>query len=687
MGVLQDAIMSLAALATVLLQALLDALFPSRETSWQRAERLQQDLNRYQGRDRAKRLEKELLLQRRKYEAVVSMLNRAQDENKRMEKASSAAQAEVRELRAERRAQCAARLEALQERERLAAQLEAAERAAAQLRRRLDSAAAAGAEARAVSSALTQRLAAATAELDSLRRDGADAKRQAEDSEAALDESRRRVSGLEQDRSALEQSVAGLSAERGALAGRCAELEAELAAAGAEVEDLRQLLDGVMAEKAALAASCSSLESQAHCMEADYGQLRNWLEEVIEEKASLEARIEELEGDKAEVLEEKVALEGWVRGSVAEQTVTCTRLKCIQAESREQRAELVTHYALLAALLVRLAQRDADVAALEAAAAARPRPQPRMLRALSVPGPLRPHTANVKIPEPPPAALLMSALTSPREAGAAVDAKLAEPPAASLTSAPTSALTSPREAGAAAAPITPCKEPAAVSAPGPPRPRVPAEELPDQDAAPAVSLTSPLETCAADPCTPSKEPVPLRASKEQFTAAEGVPSAARGQTGVADAVSARKRLCMVAAASVSEADSVIGCPGSAAEVPEAVGQLSSAVTFRAASGKLHGGEEAEERDGVSAGRGADLLDRVPSAAARQLPPTHPQQNWKLLAAAAEKPLIMCTDCAMPPTPEKHALVQVDAHASGVTEDLDELFYIKARPAKESLAAV
>lgn len=32
----------------------------------------------------------------------------------------------------------------------------------------------------------------------------------------------------------------------------------------------------------------------------------------------------------AQVLEEKVALEGWVRGSVAEQTETCTRLKSIQ---------------------------------------------------------------------------------------------------------------------------------------------------------------------------------------------------------------------------------------------------------------------------------------------------------------------------------------------------------------------
>ena len=55
---------------------------------------------------------------------------------------------------------------------------------------------------------------------------------------------------------------AGLSGERGKLAGRNAELEADLAAASAEVDELRQLLDGVMTEKAALAARCSSLESQ-----------------------------------------------------------------------------------------------------------------------------------------------------------------------------------------------------------------------------------------------------------------------------------------------------------------------------------------------------------------------------------------------------------------------------------------
>lgn len=119
-------------------------------------------------------------------------------------------QAEVRELRAERRAQCAARLEALQERERLAVQLEAAKRAAVQLRGQLDSAAAACAEARAASSAVTQRLAAATAELDTLRRDGADTIRRAEAAEAALEESRRQMSGLEQDRSALQHSVAGV---------------------------------------------------------------------------------------------------------------------------------------------------------------------------------------------------------------------------------------------------------------------------------------------------------------------------------------------------------------------------------------------------------------------------------------------------------------------------------------------
>lgn len=92
MGIVRDLIMSLAALATVLLQALLDAFMPGRETDRQRAERLQQDVNRYHGRDRAKRLEKELLLQRRKYEALVTMFARARDEVQRMERASNAAE-------------------------------------------------------------------------------------------------------------------------------------------------------------------------------------------------------------------------------------------------------------------------------------------------------------------------------------------------------------------------------------------------------------------------------------------------------------------------------------------------------------------------------------------------------------------------------------------------------------------
>jgi hypothetical protein len=92
MGLLQETLLSLVALATVLLQALLDAFMPGRESNRQRAERLQQDLNRYHGRDRAKRLEKELLLQRRKYDALVSMFTRAKDELQRMEKSSNSAQ-------------------------------------------------------------------------------------------------------------------------------------------------------------------------------------------------------------------------------------------------------------------------------------------------------------------------------------------------------------------------------------------------------------------------------------------------------------------------------------------------------------------------------------------------------------------------------------------------------------------
>ena len=95
MGLLQETMMSVAALVAVLLQALLDAFMPGRESDKQRAERLQQDLSRYQGRDRAKRLEKELLLQRRKYEAVVSMFTRAKDELQRMEKTNSAAQVSI----------------------------------------------------------------------------------------------------------------------------------------------------------------------------------------------------------------------------------------------------------------------------------------------------------------------------------------------------------------------------------------------------------------------------------------------------------------------------------------------------------------------------------------------------------------------------------------------------------------
>ncbi|EIE25028.1 hypothetical protein COCSUDRAFT_46564 [Coccomyxa subellipsoidea C-169] len=575
--------MSVAALVAVLLQALLDAFMPGRESDKQRAERLQQDLSRYQGRDRAKRLEKELLLQRRKYEAVVSMFTRAKDELQRMVKTSSAAQVDLREMKAERRAQRAAQLETLHERERLSAELTTAEQTSSQLRRQLDAARAAGAEARAASSALTQRLASASAQLSTLRSGGAEASQKLQSAEAALQNTRQQSAALQEANAGLQGKVAGLSGERGKLAGRCAELEADLAAASAEVDELRQLLDGVMTEKAALAARCSSLESQAHCLEADYGQLRNWLEEVIEEKAALEARIEDLEGAQAEVLDEKLALEGWVRGSVAEQTETCTRLKSIQAQSQEQREELVTHNALLAALLVQLAQRDAELADLRSATSARQpslarKPSQKLLRALSVPG------ARANPPSPKQDTLLTPA----------------QPPMTSARSM-TSAVTSSR---------------------------------------------------AAEPCTPSKEPpLPPHAAERRAAcnsaAAVTDPTESPERTLAAGSAGARKRLCM--GEGVNSQGDGVGMEEAVEAVrdAEASGQLSSAVSIE--------------------------------ADAEQVSPEQPPQSWKLLAA--EKPLSICADCAMPPTPEKHAIVQVDAHGRNPARSLDD-FSIKARPAME-----
>ena len=109
-------------------------------------------------------------------------------------------QAELREMRVERRAQCATHLEALQEKERLTAQLSAAERASAQLRRQLDAARAAGAEACAARSALSQQLAASSGQLTALRHDSADALRRLKLAEAALEAAK------EQDRKVIGES-------------------------------------------------------------------------------------------------------------------------------------------------------------------------------------------------------------------------------------------------------------------------------------------------------------------------------------------------------------------------------------------------------------------------------------------------------------------------------------------------
>lgn len=122
---------------------------------------------------------------------------------------ASGAQAETRELRAERRVQCAARLEGLQERERLAARLTAADRTSAQLGRQLDAAAARAAAAQAASSAMTQRLAAASAELSALRGEAAAQRQRLASAEAAAGRLQRKVSDLEQDNAALQEAAAG----------------------------------------------------------------------------------------------------------------------------------------------------------------------------------------------------------------------------------------------------------------------------------------------------------------------------------------------------------------------------------------------------------------------------------------------------------------------------------------------
>jgi hypothetical protein len=80
----------MAALLLALLQALLVAVFGKADGK--EMDRLHHDLSRYQSKDRAKRLEKELMLQRRKYEAVVTLFIRLQEELKRVEKANESHQ-------------------------------------------------------------------------------------------------------------------------------------------------------------------------------------------------------------------------------------------------------------------------------------------------------------------------------------------------------------------------------------------------------------------------------------------------------------------------------------------------------------------------------------------------------------------------------------------------------------------
>ncbi len=112
-------------------------------------------------------------------------------------------------MKAERRAQRAAQLETLHERERLSAELAAAEQTSSQLRRQLDAARAAGAEARAASSALTQRLAYTSAQLSTVRSNGAEASQKLQSAEAALQNTRQQSAALQEANAGLQGKVAG----------------------------------------------------------------------------------------------------------------------------------------------------------------------------------------------------------------------------------------------------------------------------------------------------------------------------------------------------------------------------------------------------------------------------------------------------------------------------------------------
>lgn len=87
MRLVEDTVICIAALVAALLQALFQAVFGSKCPSPDRKlERLQRDLQRYEGKDRSERLKKELLIQRHKYDSVVIMYSRLQEEVKRLEK-------------------------------------------------------------------------------------------------------------------------------------------------------------------------------------------------------------------------------------------------------------------------------------------------------------------------------------------------------------------------------------------------------------------------------------------------------------------------------------------------------------------------------------------------------------------------------------------------------------------------
>ncbi len=410
-----------------------------------------------------------------------------------------------------------------------------------------------------------------------------------------------------------------------------------------------------------------------------------------------------------QVLDEKLALEGWVRGSVAEQTETCTRLKSIQvlipcrahAHQPSVTAEVLCVLAeekqrsgLLRSVPFRLETSSALFPAEDLAQqqnyfarvvrcmhchyTARQPPcfwrlvchdicRSLSLKRLFPPFPARRWTENYACFAQAQSQEQREELVTHNALLAALLVQLAQRDAelADLRSA-----TSARQPSLARKPSQ--KLLRALSVPGarakPPSPKqdtllTPAQPPMTSARSMTSAVTSPR---AAEPCTPSKgPPLPPHAAERRAAcnsaAAVTDPAESPEQTLAAGSAGARKRLCM--GEGVNSQGNGVGMEeaGEAVRDAEASGQLSSAVSIEAGAGKLHGSNEASELDDLLEDRERLNPERADSADAEQVSPEQLPPSWKLLAA--EKPLSICADCAMPPTPEKHAIVQVIAGSS------------------------